>query len=269
MPKNILILGENGYLGSKILEHLKNEYSIYFLTKDQILEFYSIGNIDNETYFDCIINCFIKYDDNLSSMIESNFHLPIKICEKIKKTKNFKIFHFDSFYSKFFNLAPYNKYLLSKKNLLDWTNIFHNENPGYTTFILRLEHLIGSNESESKFNAWLIRELKSNNKIELSKSKHKLDFIYVNDLIDLIKILIEGNSFEGEYKILEVGSGINHSIEEFAEMIKSKLFSKSKILYTKKLELYKTQTSIAKNQNLIKLGWKPIQNFEEILDKIL
>jgi nucleoside-diphosphate-sugar epimerase len=269
MSKNILIIGSKGYLGKHIIRYLNNSNSVYILDRNDINEFIYTGKIRFKIRFDVLVNCIVDYHNNSAQIIESNFFLPIKICQKIKKSTNFQVFHFDSFYSKFFESAPRNAYLLSKKSMLEWAEIFHFETPGITTFVLRLEHVIGKNESEKKFNGWLINSLRSNQNISLSNSNHKIDIIHIEDILVLIKLLIDKDFYKGEFKILEVGSGKNYSIKTFAQKIKAKLKSESKISYDKTLDDYKTRSSISNIKELIELGWKPKSDIDEIIDLIL
>ena len=269
MSKNILIIGNKGYLGKHIVRYFKKSNSVYVFNRKDINQFICSGKIGFKVRFDVLVNCIVDYDNDSAQIIESNFFLPIKICQKIKKSTNFQVFHFDSFYSKFFELAPKNVYLLSKKSLLEWAEIFHFENPGITTFILRLEHVIGKDESEKKFNGWLINSLRSNQNISLSNSNHKIDVIHFEDILILIKLLVDKNLFKGELKVLEVGSGKNYSIKTFAQKIKVKLKSESIITYDKNVEKYKTKSSISNIKELIKVGWKPKSDIDEIIDLIL
>lgn len=269
MSKNILIIGSKGYLGKHIIRYLNNTNSVYVLDRNDINEFIRSGKIRIKIRFDVLVNCIVDYHNNSAQIIESNFFLPIKICQKIEKSTDFQIFHFDSFYSKFFTLAPRNPYLLSKKSMLEWAEVFHLENPGITTFVLRLEHVVGKDESGKKFNSWLINSLRSNQNISLSKSNHKIDIIYFEDILVLIKLLIDNDFFKGQFKILEVGSGKNYSIETFAQKIKAKLKSESKITYDKTLDDYKTRSSLSNIKELIDLGWKPKSDIDEIIDLIL
>ena len=269
MSKNILIIGSKGYLGKHIIRYLNKSNSVYVLDRNDINEFVFRGKIRSKIRFDVLVNCIVDYNNNSAQIIESNFFLPIKICQKINKSNNFQVFHFDSFYSKFFELAPRNTYLLSKKSMLEWAEIFHFETPGITTFILRLEHVVGKDESEKKFNGWLINSLRSNQNINLTNSNHKIDFILFEDILILIKLLIDKDLFKGEFKILEVGSGKNYSIKTFAQKIKVKLESESKITYDKTLEDYKTRSSLSNIKELVELGWEPKSDIDEIIDFIL
>jgi nucleoside-diphosphate-sugar epimerase len=271
MSKNILIIGSKGYLGKHIIRYLSSSNSVYVFNRKDIDQFICSDKIDLKIKFDVLINCIVDYNNDSTQIIESNFFTPIKICQKLQKSSNFKVFHFDSFYSKFFKLSPKNSYLLSKKSLIEWTEIFHDETPGITTFILRLEHVIGKNESKKKFNGWLLNKLKNNGSIELGPCSHSFDFIYIEDVVKAIILLINTNRFNHKFNYFEVGSGKNYQLKTFVNLLKLKLNSESKIIFNKNIQtdLYKNQSSIAKSKELMDLGWNPKSNLNEIIDLIL
>lgn len=271
MSKNILIIGKKGFIGKNIYRDLIRNHSVHVLNRKDIDQFICSGKIDLKIKFDVLINCIVDYNNDSTKIIESNFLIPIKICQKLQKSPNFKVFHFDSFYSKFFKLSPKNSYLLSKKSLIEWTEIFHNETPGITTFILRLEHVIGKNESKKKFNGWLLNKLKNNESITLGPCSHSFDFIYIEDVVKAINLLIDTQKFNNRFNHFEVGSGKNYQLKTFVNFLKLKLNSESKITFNKNLQidLYKNQSSIANSKELTDLGWNPKSNLNEIIDLIL
>ena len=274
MSKNILLFGSNGYLGNNLKIRLSKKFDVYEFNRKEIKLFF-LGEIDffTDVTFDAFFNLAVNYDDesNVSELIKSNYLLSIEILEKIKKSKNFKIFHFDTFYSKFYTVTTQSTYLLSKKNLIEWSKIFHKKNKGVTTFMLRLEHVVGFNESKKKFNGWLIDKLKKNESINLGVCDHSFDFIYINDILDSIIILLDSKKFSNKFICLDIGSGKSYRLKTFVNLVKSKLNSKSKVIFNKnrKLDAYKNQSSIANNKELKELGWNPKSDLDEIIDLIL
>lgn len=271
MSKNILVLGSKGYLGKHLVENLNKSYSVYVFDRKDILQFISSDEINFKIRFDVVLNCIVDYNNDTAQIMESNFFLPIKICQQIKKSNDFKVFHFDTFYTKFFELAPKNTYLLSKKSLVEWSEIFHEKNPGITTFILRLEHVVGKNESKKKFNGWLLNQLKNNQPIELGPGNHFFDFIHIDDILKAVDILINTKKFIKKFNYFEVGSGKNYQLKTYVNKLKTKLNSDSKILFNNNIHenLYKNQSSIANNKELKELGWNPKSDLDEIIDLIL
>ena len=275
MSNNIFLLGSNGYLGSRIKAQLKNQYSIFELNRKEIkeLDFNQNKLLFEDITFHSFINTIVEYQDssNITDIIKSNYLLSFEILNLINKSKEFKIFHFDSFYSKFYNFDRPNSYLLSKKNLVEWSKIYHNKHKEVTTFILRLEHIIGSKENTKKFNGWLISKLKSNETIELGPCDHFFDFIHVDDIVKAVILLMDTEKFKNTFNHLEVGSGNSYQLKTFVNKLKLKLGSRSKIIFNKidNGDFYKNQSSVADNKDLLNLGWCPKSDLNEIIDSIL
>ena len=275
MSNNIFLLGSNGYLGSRIKAQLKNQYSIFELNRKEIkeLDFNQNKLLFEDITFHSFINTIVEYQDssNITDIIKSNYLLSFEILNLINKSKEFKIFHFDSFYSKFYNFDRPNSYLLSKKNLVEWSKIYHNKHKEVTTFILRLEHIIGSKENTKKFNGWLISKLKSNETIELGPCDHFFDFIHVDDIVKAVILLMDTEKFKNTFNHLEVGSGNSYQLKTFVNKLKLKLGSRSKIIFNKidNGDFYKNQSSVADNKELLNLGWCPKSDLNEIIDSIL
>jgi len=275
MVKNVLLLGSNGYLGSKIKAQLRNEYSIFELDRKEIqaLDFNQKILLFEDITFDSFINTIVEYQDSstITNIIKSNYLLSFEILYLINKSKEFKIFHFDSFYSKFYSFHKPNSYLLSKKNLVEWSKIYHNKHKNVTTFVLRLEHVIGPKENIKKFNGWLLSKLKNDETIELGPCNHFFDFIHIDDIVKAVILLMDTRKFKNTFNCLDVGSGKNYQLKFFVNNLKSKLGSSSKIIFNEinNRDSYKNQSSVANSKELIDLGWCPKSNLNEIIDSIL
>ena len=276
MSRNILLLGSTGYLGSKIKAQLRNQYSIFELNRKEIqaLDFNQNKLLFEDVTFHSFINTIIEYQDSniITDIIKSNYLLSFEILNLINKSKKeFKIFHFDSFYSKFYNFDILSSYLLSKKNLIEWSKIYHHKNKEVTTFILRLEHIIGPKENTKKFNGWLISKLKNNETIELGPCDHFFDFIHIDDIVKAVILLIDTEKFKNTFNYIDVGSGKNYQLKTFVKNLKSKLGSSSKIIFNKidNGDSFKNKSSVANSRELIDLGWCPKSDLNEIIDSIL
>jgi nucleoside-diphosphate-sugar epimerase len=273
MFKNILLLGSKGYLGNQLKIRLSKDFRVYEFNRKEIKMFQSEKNdLFKNITFDAFFNLTVKYDNQSSfaEVVKSNYLLALEVLEKIKKSEEFKIFYFDTFYSKFYTKSIQSSYLLSKKNLVEWARLFHLQKKKPTTFILRLEHVVGPDESERKFNGWLINKLKKNEPISLGPCDHSFDFIHIKDIIDSIIILLATEEFKNKFVCLDVGSGKAYPLKNFVNLLKSKLNSKSKITFgTTRLDSFKNQSSVGDIKELIVLGWKPKTDLNEIIDSII
>lgn len=279
----ILILGASGYLGSWLVKSFHNSYNLILIqhkekqcppmiTNTISLTIDNFFNSELKFEIDVFINASIVYkpENSLAPFIDCNVHLPFKILEKISKAEDFLFIQFDSFYSKFFNKSVnISPYLLSKQNMLDWCKLF-NIKSNSTTIVLRIEHLIGPNETRMKFNGRLIKDLKNNKDINLSHCEQKLDFIHIKDIVNVVEILIEKRRLlKGQFKLFEVGTGKNYPLIKLILVLKEKLNSSSKLNFGKaQLEDYKLMDSKANNKPLKEMGWKPKYDFNRIIDSI-
>lgn len=290
--KNLLLAGATGYLGNHILRFFKKEgYHISIIINSQtklfkinyLLNSVNIINFDdvkfhekiNKCKFDVFINAAVDYgySSKNSSVLNCNVLLPLKIIDSIEDRRNLVVITFDSFYSKnkYYEESIQTRYTLSKKHLIEWLNL-ENKTSSITSFILQLEHVVGPKEGINKFNGWIIDKLRSDSLvIELSKGDQIRDFILIFDILEAIKLLIDNSSkYLGENILINVGSGKGHTIKEFVELLHKKIKSNSTLKFGavayKNDDLMK---SVANNEFLIRLGWKPTANIEKIIDYLI
>lgn len=273
--KNILLLGSNGYLGNQIKSNLDKNYNIFELNRKEIHSYRIKEKVElfKNVIFNFFINAIVEYHENesISNIIKSNYLTSFEILDQVNKSKDFKIFHFDSFYSKFYSSESHSSYLLSKKNLVEWSKIFQFKEKNATTFVLRLEHIIGAKESEKKFNGWLLNKLKNNEAVDLGPCNHSFDFVYIEDVLRAIVLLMDTKKFMNSFNYFDIGSGKSHQLKKFVNLLKIKLNSESIINFSKLNQQYnyKNQSSVANSKELIDLGWRPKSDLSEIIDLIL
>ena len=290
--KNLLLAGSTGYLGKHILDFfLKEGYQISIVANsksklykiENLLSQVKIINIDdidfhktvNKYKFDIFISAAVDYGyiTKNSSVIDCNIKLPLKIIESIEDKKNLMVITFDSFYSKnkYYEEVVQSRYTLSKKQLIEWLE-FENKTSSLTSLILRLEHVIGPNESTNKFNGWLLGKLKLDSSIiELTNGEQIRDFVLISDILTAIKLLIGKRAmFFGENTLIDVGSGEGHILKEFIELLHKKTKSNAILKFgAKQYKKDDLMKSIAKNDLLLSLGWKPVKNLDQIIDNII
>ena len=268
--KKILLIGSTSYLGFNILENLKSHYDITSLNRNDLKAFNLLNKKIKGTVFDILINTIVQYEvKDISALIESNFYLGFKIYDTIDKSDNFKLIQFGSFYSKSIKRSHLDGYLLSKESLLNYSKLlnFHEKT---NIFCLQLEHLIGPNESIKKFNGWLKQNLLNDVDLTLGSCNHYFDFIHIDDVVDLIKLLINTTRFKNEFKLFEVGSGKKTILKSFILELKQTLNSKSRITFSNKVQLsgYKNKSSVANIEELINLGWNPKYGIKDIINSL-
>lgn len=121
--------------------------------------------------------------------------------------------------------------------------------------VIRPFNIYGPGQASNFFIPTIFSQLKQR-QIHLQNSKPKRDYVFINDLIDAIILLLK-NNFKG-YEIYNVGSGFSYSVKEVVNMILELSNSKADVHYTdipRKGEVYDCRASIDKIYNAI--GWKP------------
>jgi nucleoside-diphosphate-sugar epimerase len=130
-------------------------------------------------------------------------------------------FNTDTFFNTDTVLPPdLNPYSISKKQFLDWGIYLAKRN--IIRFVnIKLEHIFGAGDDESKFVTYLINNCLNNVKeLNLTKGEQKRDFIHVDEVVAIYQLLLkkvkEKQDFYQEYS---VGSGKAIAIRDLVEMI--------------------------------------------------
>ncbi|WP_288550702.1 NAD(P)-dependent oxidoreductase [uncultured Brachyspira sp.] len=227
---NIILVGATGYLGSKLLKNLlednnnnvlslvrnPNNINNYILINDpKLYEKINIFNPDMLIYTSCVYDNGIN---NYMDILKANFIFPLELMNKIK-LKTF--IYIGTSINKYTN-----QYSLSKNQLAEYGKYYSIHNNINFINIL-LETFYGKNEPQNRFLSTIINKLKNNEEINLTEGNQIRDFIYIEDVINGINIIIKSN-LKGYYDI-PLGSGEGISIKELLEYLKTALNSKSNL----------------------------------------
>lgn len=277
MP-TILLTGATGFLGSKILKHLYQlGHEVVILKRstssisriDEIISkvnVYDIDIVDYKYVFDnhsieIVIHTATNYGrktQQVSEILNDNLLFPIKLIESCQKYGVLKFINTDTLLERHLN-----PYALSKGQFVDWGKRMSHD--GRVHFVnLKLEHMYGPDDDESKFVTRIIRQLLNEvDTIPLTDGTQERDFIHVNDVVNVYSDLIKFN-LNDLYSEFEVGSGTSISIKTIVEICKDLVEHKfSRPLKTK---LCFGQISMREGEpceikadiyELSKLGWIP------------
>ena len=286
----ILLTGATGFLGSHLLEALiKQCYSVVVLKRstsklwriEHLAGQYKSYDVDiepieqafEEQHIDCVIHTACHYGRNgdpIRQILESNLIFGLKILEEAITHQVTSFINTDS-------LLPrdLNAYNLSKKQLVDWLN---QQSSNIQVINLKLEHMFGPKDDETKFIAWLIGQLKHNvPEINLTSGIQKRDFIYIDDVVSAFLCVLQSSEGMPSFSEFEVGTGESFEVKTVVENLKNIFVQRNGLTNTKlnfgavpyrpgEIMEFKVD-----NQALRQLGWKPkvslLQGLEQSLKK--
>ena len=208
----ILITGSGGYLGGKLLSALKKDFEI-FAPKSSELDLTDSDQVNQfmkKNFFDWVIHCAIiggrRLDNDNADTTYKNLKIFFNIMNNRDRFKKIINFSSGSEYDRrreinqesndLLNSFPVDYYGMSK-------NIISKLIKDYPYYNLRLFGIFGSQEHESRFITMCINNSKSGKKIVINNDKF-FDFFYVNDLVNIIKLLISDKlkSFNFEFDLV-------------------------------------------------------------------
>ena len=287
MSGTILLTGATGFLGSHILKRLlESEVNVVILIRESSnkkriknLNGFStfivndqVSNIHKlfEMYaIDTIIHVATEYGRDLpySSVLESNVLLPIKLIEAGSKKGISLFINTDSFFSKFPNYSYLREYITSKKIITDYLKSISD----IKVINLKLEHIYGENDSESKFITSLLNKMFVNeSNIKLTEGNQRRDFVYVADVVNAYLFVLEKQYVLDQYTEFEVGTGNSITIKDFVFKMHKIIGSTSNLLFGNlETRINEIQDSKADNLSLCKLGWKAEYTPEKAIKRIL
>lgn len=132
---------------------------------------------------------------------------------------------------------------------------------GIDCSILRIFSVYGPNSPPHLVTSRIISQILTKDVLQLGNIKTKRDFIFVNDIISAIKLVMKKSK---GFNIYNVGNGKSHSILELCNLLQ-KISDKKISIKSKKSLLRKNEIDdvISNSLKLKKLGWKPMFSLNE------
>ena len=163
---------------------------------------------------------------------------------------------------------PIFPYGITKLTQTNFARYFFIKN-GLPSVTLRLFSVYGPLEEPGRLIYDVMFSIVEKNILKLASKKAKRDFIYVDDVIDIIKKISKTSNNEGE--IFNVGTGREYSVEEIIKIVHTKLKKDLNISWgnTEKQRIFETKNPWIADISKIKkeLKWKPKINLEKGLSK--
>ena len=163
-------------------------------------------------------------------------------------------------------LSVNNPYALTKK-LAEESCQFYAESFGVPVTILRPFNVYGTGQSDQFLIPSLINQVSAKKEIHVKDLEPKRDYLYVDDLTSAITQAV---SYQGNFDIFNVGSGISYSVKELIDIIQRcagtdlPVFSESA---RRKNEIMDTVADISHAKEVLK--WQPVWSLEDGIKRMI
>lgn len=277
---DILITGSKGFIGKHLVSYLnvKNNYNLITISSND-------GDIcDIETWnklpkVDVIVHLaastYIPHSwENPNLFINNNFNGTINALNFAKKHNSKFIFLSTYLYGNPLKLPVNETSKIDANNPYSFSKLIaENACQFYSKYfdlhitILRPFNIYGPGQNNNFLIPTLINQLNNSNEITIQDGEPKRDYLYIDDLINAISLVIENNF---KFEIFNLGFGKSYSINEVVNILKI-IKKKDITIIDNKIrrvnEIMNTIADINKAKNL--LNWKPEITMIEGLAKVV
>lgn len=279
---NIIITGATGFIGTYLLKQLLSDgYKVYAITRKPEqpyihprltwLDWGTYSNkIPKNEVIHAVLNLATSYGNNKESkadILKCNVEMPISLFMYAISMGTKKIINTDSFFGKpTFNYQHLKNYIDSKDILVKHTKKLIRDKQ-IALINLRLEHVFGANDGDSKFVTALIRNFYLKNKsIPLTDGIQRRDFIYVDDIVRAFTTVILNHNTTG-FTEYEVGTGKSIELKLFCLKLAEVFNAPSSTLNFGELDHRDNEImdSYADVSALKSIGWRPIWDLKSAL----
>jgi len=284
---NIVITGATGYLGVKVAERLclNRTFNILLTVRDESrlpkmfknTKNISVCNINTDSLQDHVMKfdtdiilsttcCYELDPEYLYRTIDANYVFPAKLLQIAAMIKKKSV--------KFISLgtslpSSLNLYSLTKRHFAELGNFF--KEIGKVEFInLALESFYGVNEPNNRFITKSIMQLKANQELFLTEGTQRRDFIYIDDVIDVLLFFVENGPMCEDMSYIPVGTGIAPSIKEIILFLHDEVRSESSLKFGH-VKMRKNEPSTCADISVLrKLGYsKPFTHWQDGMRKVI
>ena len=294
MKKKILVIGGTGFIGFHLIKKLiKKNYNIHSISTKKPNKYRSIKGVRyifsdiadlsklkkaiNKDIYEYVVNLGGYVDHTNKKKTLASHYLGCKNLINIFSNSKIKKFiqmgssgeygskkspHYENI-----NTKPLTVYNVAKKKASNYLlKYFKKSNFPVTIFRLYLTY--GPNQDENRFIPIVIKNCLKQKSFELSHCNQYRDFIYVDDVVNLIIKSFNTKKTNGE--IFNIGTGKPIKLKSLISKIKKYIKGGNPIFGVKKLrkdEIYKIYPNMDKTKNVFK--WVPKTSIDKGLLKTI
>lgn len=278
----IVVLGGTGYLGGKILHEAVRQgmQSFCFYRSEQAKErvadqepkvkFVRLDEESLEDFFgaqqvDWVVNTCCSYiggEQDESRVIESNLLAPLNVLEMAVK------YRVPRFISAGTGLPDeFNMYTFAKKQLNEFGRYYAEKNR--IQFInMELENFYAADEPQTRFLHYVIKQLRDNAPVRVTKGTQKRDFIYIDDVLGAFFQILRSPP-EERYLDIPVGTGEGPTIRDLITYLAEQTGSCSQLCFGAVPMRQNEPDSIADPRLLTQLGYTAQYSWKNGMKKLL
>ncbi len=283
----LFITGATGHIGTELISKISNQnYEINILVRKEsnirsllklnpkIKVFYSLEEViekntifsDADIFFH-LATCYGTKNEDSEYIKYVNFDLGKKLLSNVLKFENKIFFNIDT-------SLPSEANYYSKYKKLFLSDSMRKINDKSINFInLTLENVYGPNDQDNKLIPSLLSACLENKEyFDLTIGKQKRDFIYIDDVISALIILLTEVKYDYRRNFLniDIATSKKISIKELAVKIKKMTNSKTILRFgSNTKEIFDATIPNADTSFLFNLGWKPEVSIDSGLKKLI
>ncbi len=289
MSKKILLTGATGFLGSHLLESfISNGFDVSILKRstsntfriDFLVNQYTSYNIDEQNLDEIfevvkpeiVVHTACSYgrkNETTFEVLETNLVFALELLKESEEHQVRTFINTDTLLPK--NI---NDYSLSKAQFREWLEI---KSKNIQVVNLRLEHIYGPKDDDSKFIPWLINKMISEDGlIKLTSGIQKRDFIYITDLVAVYMLIMNRLSDLPNWNSFDIGTNHFIEIKSFVLLIAEIVQKRYKKQIIHRLVFgaidyrpFDVMIPIIDSTKIHQLGWTPVIEINEGLELII
>lgn len=226
---NILILGGNGYLGSKVVNYLICEGHKITCTKRETSDISRLegkkvnwipASVEAVTaamgfeQFEWVLNMACNYGRSTilyENVLEANIEFPLRVLNKAAEYKVKNFLTIGTGLPERFNMYSFSKSIFGS------FGAFYVEKQGINFYDLKLQMFYGADEPSDRFISLVVHNMLMGKEVNTTLGTQKRDIIWVEDIVRAVAMVLHANI--SGYHEVPVGTGVAPSISEIVEYI--------------------------------------------------